>query len=205
MQVVFKPDQPVTDAACKKATGKTLKQWFSQLDKRDGAKRRESVYWLYEKQGVDAWWATTVFVEFERSTGIVTKTDGRIEGFNICVTKTVAAPVKDAYRAWVDAKALKAWYGKGMSAKVKEDGAFKDEGGNSGQYLRVRENKDLRFTWQHAKAEAPSRVDVTFADKGKGKTLVTLMHNRIQNRAEADGLRAAWGAAFDKLKQMLET
>ncbi len=46
---------------------------------------------------------------------------------------------------------------------------------------------------------------VTFADKGKGKTLVTLMHNRIQNRTEADGLRAAWGAAFDKLKQMLET
>ncbi|MCZ6816427.1 MAG: DUF4287 domain-containing protein, partial [Planctomycetota bacterium] len=108
MQVVFKADQPVTDAACKKATGKTLKQWFSQLDKRDGAKRRESVNWLYEKQGVDAWWATTVFVEYERSKGIVNKKDGRIEGFNICVTKTVAAPVKDAYRAWVDGKALKA-------------------------------------------------------------------------------------------------
>lgn len=204
MQVEFKSDQPVTDAACKKATAKTLKQWFAELDKRDSAKRRESVNWLYNDQGVDVWWATTIFVEYERSNGIVNKKDGRIEGYNICVTKTVAAPVKDAYRAWVDAKVLSTWYAKGVSAKVANNGEFKDKGGNSGTFLRVRENKDLRFTWQHAKSEGPTQVDVTFADKGKGKTLITLMHNRIQNRPEADGLRAAWGAAFDRLKQTLE-
>ena len=47
-------------------------------------------------------------------------------------------------------------------------------------------------------------VDVTFQDKGKGKTGLMLNHHRIQNRPEADGLRAAWSAAFDRLKAMLE-
>jgi len=208
MKVEFKPDFPVTDDACKKATGKTLKQWITEIDKSGNAEkgRRETISWLYEQMGggKDVWWPTTVWVEFEKSKGVVNKKDGRAEGYNICVTKTIAAPVADVYKAWVDGKSLKKWFGEGVDAKVKDGGAFKDEGGHSGEYLRVRENKDLRFTWNHATAEAPTQVDVAFADKGKGKTGITLNHQRIQNRAEADGLRNAWGAAFDSLKVMLE-
>ena len=39
MKVTNKPDFPVTDAACKKETGKTLKQWFKELDKIDGLEK----------------------------------------------------------------------------------------------------------------------------------------------------------------------
>ena len=49
-----------------------------------------------------------------------------------------------------------------------------------------------------------SRGSKSLADKGKGRTGITLTHNRIQTRAEADGLRAAWGTAFDRLKSVLE-
>ncbi len=206
MKVAYKSDHPVTDAACKKATGKTLKQWIAELDKRGGTdqKRRDAINWLYDQMGKDMWWSTTAWVEFERSHGVVNKKDGLAEGYNICVTKTIVAPVADVYRAWTGAAPLKKWYGSGMKAKVSDGGAFEDEGGNSGEYLRVRADKDLRFTWNHAKAEASTRVDVAFADKGKGKTGITLNHQRIQNRGEADGLRNAWGAAFEKLKELLE-
>jgi hypothetical protein len=47
-------------------------------------------------------------------------------------------------------------------------------------------------------------VDVAFAAKGS-KTGITLNHTRIQARDEADGLRAAWTAAFDRLKTALES
>lgn len=60
------------------------------------------------------------------------------------------------------------------------------------------------MTFSHADAAAPTLVDVTIADKGKGKTGLTLMHQRIQNRPEADGLRNAWSQAFDRLKLHLE-
>ncbi len=154
-------------------------------------------------QNKDAWWSTTVWVEYERAKGIVNKKDGRIEGYNICVTKTVAASVANVYSAFTMSAQLSKWFGAGVTAQAKVGGQFQDKDGNSGEFLRVRPNKELRFTWTGGNADT-TQVDVAFADKGKGKTGITLTHNRIQTRAEADGLRAAWGLAFDRLKSQLE-
>jgi hypothetical protein len=46
---------------------------------------------------------------------------------------------------------------------------------------------------------------VLFADKGKGKTGITLNHTRIQARRDADELRAGWSAALEQLKRHLES
>ena len=206
MKVQFQSDFPVTDAACKQTTGKSLKDWFALLEQRGGTnlKRRDTVNWLHAEMDKDLWWCTTVWVEYERKKGVVNQQDGLIEGYNICSTKTIAASVTDVYQAFVATPQLKQWFGDNVQARVEAGGTLKDSTGNTAEYLRVRENKDLRFTWNHPKAEAPTRVDVMFADKGKGKTGITLNHIRIQNRAEADGLRAAWGSALDRLKQLLE-
>lgn len=37
-----------------------------------------------------------------------------------------------------------------------------------------------------------------------GKCTVMITHDRLQTRAEADGLRAAWGEALGRLKALLE-
>ena len=209
MQVEYKSDFPVTEAACKKGTGRTLKEWFAALDGRPdlNRKRREAVSWIYDSLGAkstEVWWPTTIWVEYERAHKVVHKKDGRAEGYNICSTKTIAAQVADVYAAWTDAGALAQWFGTKVQVDVTDGGKWADGDGNSGEYLRVRLNKDLRFTFHHADAEAPTLVDVMVADKGKGKTGLTLTHQRIQNRREADGLRHAWSQAFDRLKQHLE-
>jgi uncharacterized protein YndB with AHSA1/START domain len=206
MHVEYKSDFPVTDAACKSSTGQTLKAWFKALDERgDSLPRRDTVQWLFGEMNKDIWWSTTVFVEYERSKGIVNKKDGRIEGYNICVTKTIAASVSDVYSAFSQQAELAKWFGSGVKASIEDGGTFVDKDGNSGEYLRVRPDKDLRFSWKGTDSKAATQVDVAFADKGKGKTGITLTHNRIQDRAEADGLRAAWGDAFDRLKSLLES
>lgn len=204
MHVEFKSEQPVTDASCKRSTGKTLKEWYSVLDDRGALKRRDAINWLYEQANKDAWWSTTIWVEYERSKGIVNKKDGLVEGYNICVTKTVAAPLAKVYAAFADQAQLRKWFGDQVAAKVAEQETFSDAAGNRGTYLRVRHDKDLRFTWKGKQSPAESLVDIAFAAKGADKTGITLTHNRIQNRDEADGLRAAWGAAFDRLKAALE-
>lgn len=206
MHVEYKSDFPVTDAACRKATGRTMTEWFAALEAEGDVaqKRRDAINWLHAQMNKDLWWCTTVWVEFERSKGIVNRKDGLAEGYNICVTKTIAAPVADVFRAWTDVRQLNRWFGDGVQAKVADQGTFDDGCGNRGEFLRVRKDKDLRFTWNNDTAVSETRVDVAFADKGKGKTGLTLNHQRIQNRKEADGLRRAWGAAFDELKALLE-
>ena len=188
---------------------KILKEWFKELDSQPefNRKRRDSIQWMYDLsgRGSDVWWPTTIWVEYEKVLGIVNRKDGRAEGFNICSTKSVTATIAEIWAAWTSPKSLKAWFGSNVKNSLKEGGAWSYGDGNGGDFLRIRENKDLRFSWTGEKSEAPRLVDVVFADKGKGKTLITLTHQRIQNRPEADGLRNAWSAALDRLKLLIES
>jgi uncharacterized protein YndB with AHSA1/START domain len=205
MQVNIQSTNPVTDAAAKKDTGRTLKEWFAFLDANDGlAKgRRNCVMLLYGEMGKQEWWATTVAVEYERAKGQLKK-DGLLEGYGICSTKTINAPPATVYAAWAEDKSFAKWFAGGLKAKVADSGTYEDSDGNRGKFLRVRENKDLRFSWENPAFSGPSLVDVAFDAKGTDRTLLVLNHSRIQTRAEADGLREAWGQALDRLKQQVE-
>ncbi len=204
MKYEIRSDQPVTNESAKKATGKTLDQWFDELDKMNGLKqgRRAINNSLYDKK-VDPWWCSTIAVEYEKHHN-VRKKDGLFEGYFICSTKTIAAPVAEVYAAWTDNMKLSDWFGTATKAEVEDGGKYKNKDGDRGTFLRVRPNKDLRLSFENPAFTSPSQVDVQFQDKGKGKTGVLVNHARIQSRAEADGLRAAWADALDKLKTLCE-
>lgn len=204
MKINYQPDQPLTDDACKAATGKTMDEWYVLLDEFDGLKkgRREVNSHLYDVHKLDPWWCTTLAVEYEAARGQKEK-DGRPKGYFICSTKTIAAPVEKVYQAWVDEALLGKWFGEGAKANVADGGSFEDADGNRGEYKRIRENKDLRFIWKGERDE--SLVDMSVADKGGGKTYLLINHDRLQTRAEADGVRAAWAEALGRLKALLET
>jgi uncharacterized protein YndB with AHSA1/START domain len=196
-------EHPVTDAACKDATGRTLAQWYSVLDSRGALKdgRRNTVMFLMGEK-VGDWWATTIAVEHEKQAG-PPKKDGLYEGYGICSTKTIAAPLDKTFAAWMGSAALSKWFGAGTKAKVEDGGSYSNADGNAGKYLRVRADKDLRFSWEDPAFSSASLVDVAFSDKG-GKTGLVVNHTRIQTRPEADGLRAAWSEALSNLKALLE-
>ena len=203
MKVANKSDFPITDAACKKATGKTLKQWFKELDAMDGVKkgRRACTQHIYTKE-LGAWWPTTIYVEYEAQHG-VTKKDGLAEGYTICVTKSIGAPVAQVYQTWTKAAKFAEMFGDGAKQAVKIDGAISCNLGCRGTFTRIRPDKDLRFIWEHKGCTAPMQVDVQFQDN-KGKCLMNVMTSRIQTRAEADGLRDAWTVSLNRLKAMCE-
>ena len=204
MKVNNVPDCQITDAACKKATGKTLKQWFKELDELDGLKigRRECTQHIYS-QHADPWWPTTIYVEYE-SHHNVKKKDGLAEGYSICVTKSIAASVATAYKTWTTTTHFAEFFGDSGTQSVKEGGEISCKAGCSGKFTRVRPNKDLRFSWEHKGCTAPMQVDVQFQDN-KGKCLMNVMTSRIQTRAEADGLRNSWTEALNRFKSLCES
>jgi uncharacterized protein YndB with AHSA1/START domain len=205
MECNVQPDYPVTNEAAKKATGKSLDEWYKLIDAAGGTGlgRRKVNVLLYTDHKVDAWWSTTIAVEYERRHDLK-KRDGLYEGYFICSTKTIAAPLDRVYKAWTDKAQLAKWFGGGARADVQEGGGFETKDGDRGSYLRVRENKDLRFSYERSGFTAPTQVDVVFEDKGKGKCGVLVNHTRLQTRGEADGVRAGWAAALDRLKSLME-
>lgn len=191
MRVNLEPDFPISDESCRAATGKTFAEWFAWIEEHHPKSGRRDVIkaiWETRDRPGDMWWETTIWVEYEASKGIVKK-DGLAEGYNICVTKSIAAPVAVIYAL--------------MAGAAAEGDIYSDPDGHSGVWLRLRPGKDIRLSWQTAGIDSPSLVDCAFVEKG-GKTGITLNHQRIQSRAEADGLRKAWGELFASMKGQLE-
>lgn len=205
MKIDLTPEHPVTDDACREATGHDMAHWFAWIESKGlAAKRRDAIRALYDLPEFkkDLWWPTTLWVEFERSRGIVKK-DGLGDGYHICSTKNIKATAERVYAAFTQSADLEDWLCGGYTGEVTEGGAFRVCSGANGVYLRLRENKDIRFSWQTAPDLPANQVDVTFKETA-GKTLVTLNHARIQDRPEADGLRRAWGDCLSALKAKLE-
>ena len=102
MKVENTPDFALTDASCKEATGKTLTDWYAEFDSIDGLKAgRKALGQHMQEQKVPAWWMGTLVVEYERHHD-VRKKDGLFEGYTICVTKNISAPVAKVYAAWTN-------------------------------------------------------------------------------------------------------
>lgn len=205
MKIEAQASPEIHDASAKEKTGKTLAQWFAVLDQAGGlAKgRRELSNLVLEQVGKDAWWATTIVVEYERAKGQKEK-DGRPTGYSICSTKSVAAPLGRVFASFGSQADLDRWLGAGTRVSFAEGGALTNDDGDRLRFTRIRADKDLRLAWEHATRAPGSQVEVLFADKGQGKTGITLNHTRIATRREADELRSGWGAALEALKRHLE-
>lgn len=205
MQVSNKAMQELTEDAIRAQTGRGWEEWFAALD-RFGAPakgRRAAHDFLISESLTDPWWATTLVVEHERARGAVMK-DGRPQGYSICVTKSIAAPVSRVFAAFADPEQMSRWFGGGTRHDFQVGGAFSNDDGNSGEFKKIREDKDLRFTWRSAPGEPESAVEVLFQAKGEAKCGIVVNHERIASRGEADGLREAWGSALQAMKAQLE-
>ena len=204
MKVEAKPDNPMSDADVKRETGKGWDAWFAEVDKMGGADlgRRDVTQKLIADFKLAPWWAQTIAVDWEAARKIHQK-DGRPKGYFICVTKTIAAPAERVFDAFGDPKQLSSWLGAGATAAFKEGGTFATADGNQGTYVKVTRPKKLRFTWDDGDAAMVSQCELALTPKGD-KTAFLLNHDRIPNRAMADGLRQAWAGAVDRLKKLLE-
>ncbi len=204
MKVSNASEHPVTDESCRTATGRALSEWFAFLDSIGGLKkgRRASMMEMWTP-GTDSWWATTIYVEYEAHHG-VRKKDGLPEGYSICATKSINAEPAKVFATWADPASFAKMFGDNARQELREGAGLSCDAGCKGTYTRIRENKDLRFTWEHPGCTSPMLVDVTFQEN-KGKTVINVMTSRIQSRAESDGLRIAWSDALSRLKVLAET
>jgi uncharacterized protein YndB with AHSA1/START domain len=204
MKVEARSDNPMGEADVKRETGKSWDAWFKVVDDMDGAAlgRKAVTEALVRDHGLAPWWAQTVAVDWEGARKVHLK-DGRPKGYFICVTKTIAAPAERIFDAFGDAKQLSAWLGSGATASFKEGGAFSTGDGNHGTYLKITKPKKLKLTWDDGDPAAVSSIEVILTPKGE-KTAFLLNHDRIPTRPLADGLRAAWAGAVDRLKKLME-
>ncbi len=203
MKIELRADKSIDDATAKADTGRTLSEWFALLDAAGGpALGRREIGVHLVGQHVDPWWVSAINIAYEAHHGVVEK-DGRPKGYTICATKTIKATPEACFAQLATPTALDRWLGSGHQGEVRDGGTIANADGNRATVKKVQASKTLRLTWDQVDAAPGTPVEIKLAPAG-AKTTVTVTHDRLQTRADADGLRRAWGEALDRLKVVVE-
>ena len=202
MKIELRSDRSLDDARAD--TGRTLPEWFALLDAfgGPGKGRREIGNHLYDTYKLDPWWIATLNIEYEAAHGLCEK-DGRAKGYTLCATKSIKAAPQACFDAFASAAALDRWLGPRHALEFREGGTLANGDGNRAQIRKINPGKAIKLVWTQADAATDTPVEVKFQPAG-AKTTVIITHDRLQSRADADGLRRAWGEALERLKALLE-
>ncbi|MBI1805736.1 MAG: DUF1801 domain-containing protein [Ignavibacteria bacterium] len=174
----------VSDEAVKTKTGKTWAQWFSILDK-VGAKtmrHTEIAEYLYTKQKCPAWWNQMVAVSYERERGMRAKYQTPI-GYQSSVSKTIAVPVQELFKAWEDGNIRRRWLPKAPMTIRKST-----------------PNKSIRVAWDGD----VSNMDIRFYNKGSDKSQIVVDQVRLASDKDVEKMKKYWGEKLETLKSLLE-
>jgi uncharacterized protein YndB with AHSA1/START domain len=145
----------------------------------------------------------------------------------LVLTRLIAAPRRNLYRAWTEPELLKQWFTPppyrtikaeldlrpGGSSLIVMQGPDGTEFPNRGIYLEVVENERLVFTDAYISAWEPSEKPfmtgiVTFADEAGGtRYTARALHWSAADREahEKMGFHEGWGIAADQLAALAAT
>ena len=181
----------IGDDAVRTRTGKDWNGWFRILD-RAGAKRmdhKQFVAHLRTHYELSPWWQQSVTVAYEQARGL-REVHEKPAGYEIGRSKTIAAPLATAYKAWSQLRTRRRWL---------QDPEF--------TVRKSITNKSMRITWVDGK----THVSVMFWDKsvsgtkGTDKCQVSVQHAKLPSAAAAERMKVYWKRNLDNLKQLLES
>ena len=173
-----------SDEKLVEATGRDWEAWLSILD-RWGARdqnHRAIADHLMGVHSVPGWWAQSITTGYERARGMRMKHQ-QPSGFTIYVSKTIGVPLEALFAAFVDERTRGQWL---------TDGSMD---------LRTSQaDRVARFDWEGG----PTRILVTFEEKGPSKSTAHVAHERLPDADSAEAAKAAWKKRATALKSFLE-
>ena len=118
-----KPQSETSGEAVLRATGRSRDDWFAILDAADAPKlaHRTIAAYLREQQSVSPWWSQEVTVQYERARGLREKHQS-LSGYQVSVSKTIAAPLDALYAACAEDKGAQQLVGRGAADRSEGNG-----------------------------------------------------------------------------------
>jgi len=181
MKVKTETKPRMSDEAVEAKTGKTWSRWFKHLDAAGARKmtHQEIVAHLRDKHDVRPWWQQMVAVTYEQARGL-REIHEKPAGFEISVSRTIAASIGKTFRAWTDEK-RKQWLPANFTVR------------------KSTTNKTLRINWSDG-----TDLVVGFYPKGEGKCQVVAQHGKLKDAKAGAKMKEFWADALGRLKDLLE-
>lgn len=171
-----------SNAAVKKATGKSWEQWFALLDEAGATKldHKKMAAWIH-KHCPSGWWSQMIAVTYQQSRGLRKKFQTSAGDFKANISKTFDVSLKQLFCAWEDAEQRMGWMNNpGVTVR------------------RATKDKSMRITWPDK-----TWVDVYFTSKGKNKAQVAVDHSKLASPEDVQRAKANWTRSFEDLREWL--
>ena len=158
--------------------------WFTLLDDWGAPSRpyREIADWLTNEQGLSAWWAQKIIVEYEQARGLRDAGRRRDGTFAAGASRTISAGSERVRDAFLDAELRDRWL-PGVGAEVRS--------GAQGRAVRL----DL--------ADG-TRLLATLDAMAPSRTAVAVEQSRMTDPAAVAPAKAYWKTRLDALRALLE-
>ena len=171
------------DAAVRAKTGRTWREWVSELDAIEATKlpHREIARYVHDNYEISGWWAQTVTVGYERIRGLREITQRRGSTYDANKSKTFAVPVTKLYRGFSVKRTRDRWL-PGVDLKIRTSTA----------------NKSMRITWPDG-----TSVHAYFTAKGGGKSQVAIQHVGLARKSDVAKAKEYWAERFKALQCIL--
>ena len=157
--------------------------WFGLLDAwgAPGRSYREIASWLTVEQGLSAWWAQKVIVEYEQARGLRAKHQ-MPDGFQVSASRTITAPNTAVFQAWNEARTRARWLPESAGLEA----------------MSTTAERRLSFA-----GPGDSRIEVRLLAKNAERTQVTVQERKLPNATAAKQRKVYWAAALDALQARL--
>lgn len=170
LQIVKKQDVDfaalagMSDDAVQNATGRAWAEWVRRLDSVGAqSKTHREIVHEVRSLGTPDWWSQMVTVGYERIRGLRDKGQRRGGGYEAGKSRTFNLPVKRLFAAFK--KSLP------QNAKLKS----------------ATPSKRIRLAWDDG-----TGVEVMFTAKGDTKSVVTVTHQKLPDKAAAEKMKVFW-------------
>ena len=124
-------------------------------------------------------------------------------GWQIGVSRTVAAPISEVWDLVTSPQGLAIWLGAGVELPAIRGAVYATDAGLRGEVRSYRRHDRIRITWQPADWSHDSTVQVAFEDKGD-RTVLRFHQERLADAAERERQRAHWLSVVDRLQAEVE-
>lgn len=169
-----------SDATVTSKTGADWAEWCRRLDAA-GARdlNHAAIAALVSARWpeVDAWWAQTITVAFERVRGLRAKGQLCTGDFAASKSRTFAVPVETLFAAFVDDRD---WIGEETALRT------------------ATAPRSARLTWPDG-----SIVSAWFTPKGDSKSAVAIQHDKLPDTARREAEKLAWADRLNRLAARL--
>ncbi len=198
----------ISSEAVEQATGRGWDAWIAFIDERGGKDLdHKAIVALVGGQGgvKKQWWQQMVTVGYEHARGRRVVGQTADAGYQLGVQRVIPLEQGELWDLLVSEAGLRVWLGPGAGGLTLAPGEqYSTHDGLSGEVRTVKAGHKLRLTWQPADRARPTTLQLYLScpRNTTEKTTLGIHHEKLDDTAERDRMRAHWKGVLDALVRL---